>query len=230
LFQNDELSVKKLHDESLSFIRERTEQGLITEEAENDWSRRIYQAITFNQDCKYQGESLICFPEKVKDLCEIFDAVDGHSFGSWNADDNPLALCNMGRNPVGISSNAASLKEPGNTLTRQMDKTEKTKADTTDILSVPKLEEDSLGNSPTVSLDDEIPNKDGSYENISLKEWKTRFQHVWSGLNEFSTVDQSFKAKTIIMEALNLCSDHLNKDSIDEIMLACSAMKRDLVC
>jgi len=48
-----------------------------------DRESRIRMSLDFNKSCGDLGERLICFPDKVKGLCEIFDQIDGYSTGVW---------------------------------------------------------------------------------------------------------------------------------------------------
>ena len=44
---------------------------------------RISLAMNFNDSCRTLGEDLVCYPEKVEELCKIFDEVDGFRVEPW---------------------------------------------------------------------------------------------------------------------------------------------------
>ena len=48
-----------------------------------DSSSRMKMSIKFARSCVDLGHELVCYPEKVKMLCEIFDGVDGCSAEVW---------------------------------------------------------------------------------------------------------------------------------------------------
>ncbi|CAB9523236.1 Probable ATP-dependent RNA helicase spindle-E [Seminavis robusta] len=48
-----------------------------------DWESRVRMAIDFSRSCTNLGEQLICFPDKVSQLCAIFDGVDGYEMEVW---------------------------------------------------------------------------------------------------------------------------------------------------
>jgi hypothetical protein len=48
-----------------------------------DWDSRLRMAIEFGRSCYDLGEQLECFPNKVKNLCVIFDRVDGYETAAW---------------------------------------------------------------------------------------------------------------------------------------------------
>jgi len=161
--------------DNLAFVRKWMGKGYSSAVAEQDWSRRIYLAIQFNIECKHQGESLVCFPYKVRSLCEIFDGVDGHSFGSWNADDSPFAIRSMRTNTINaydiplampsveinsvnaydnlrVSSSAAHLRETKQSIPTKQEGTASHKVDATDRLTP--------GKSSNVAVADKTPNSD----------------------------------------------------------------------
>ena len=76
LCQNERLDEEQLVNNGLDFVVSRTEASKICKDAERDWKRRIEMAIEFHESCKYQGEELRCFPDKVQALLEIFDGMD----------------------------------------------------------------------------------------------------------------------------------------------------------
>lgn len=64
-----------------------------------DRTERILRAKKFHDSCAELGETLVCHPEKVHDLCGIFDMIDGYSVVPWeNLDSNPFNEENV-RNP-----------------------------------------------------------------------------------------------------------------------------------
>ena len=46
---------------------------------------RLGQAIKFHHDSMSMGEKLVCFPEKIRELCELFNGVDGHTLSPWES-------------------------------------------------------------------------------------------------------------------------------------------------
>jgi HrpA-like RNA helicase len=44
---------------------------------------RLLRAIEFNEQAKLMGESLKCCPDKVNELCQLFDMIDGKTFSLW---------------------------------------------------------------------------------------------------------------------------------------------------
>lgn len=51
----------------------------------------ILAAKSFHRSCANLGEALVCHPDKVRDLCRIFDMVDGYNVVPWDGlDDNPF--------------------------------------------------------------------------------------------------------------------------------------------
>ncbi len=57
---------------------------------------RIEMAIDFHQSCANMGEALVCFPDKVKALCKIFDGVDGYnSSPDETIDERGLTMGNL---------------------------------------------------------------------------------------------------------------------------------------
>ncbi|KAG7349171.1 ATP-dependent RNA helicase HrpA [Nitzschia inconspicua] len=45
---------------------------------------RVNMAVLFHEDAMGMGESLVCFPEKIAQLCDLFDCVDGNSLSPWD--------------------------------------------------------------------------------------------------------------------------------------------------
>jgi hypothetical protein len=61
-----------------------------------DRVERILLAKKFHESCAELGESLVCYPNKVRNLCKIFDMIDGYSVLPWeNLDDNPFTEENL---------------------------------------------------------------------------------------------------------------------------------------
>lgn len=65
------------------------------QESDIDWSSRIRGAIDFAKSCSDLGERLVCFPEKVRAICQLFDRVDGYPSAVWaSLDSNPFTAEN----------------------------------------------------------------------------------------------------------------------------------------
>lgn len=62
---------------------------------QEDWRRRIRAAVAFHESSIDLGEELVCFPGKVKELQQVFDGVDGHDPGAWDAFSNPFTRDNL---------------------------------------------------------------------------------------------------------------------------------------
>eukprot|EP00538_Stauroneis_constricta_P006063 CAMPEP_0119572152 /NCGR_PEP_ID=MMETSP1352-20130426/44476_1 /TAXON_ID=265584 /ORGANISM="Stauroneis constricta, Strain CCMP1120" /LENGTH=2052 /DNA_ID=CAMNT_0007621837 /DNA_START=51 /DNA_END=6209 /DNA_ORIENTATION=- len=56
----------------------------LTEEQLADAEDRIGKARAFNKSCTDMGEELFTFTDKLRELCEIFDMVDGYSVRLWD--------------------------------------------------------------------------------------------------------------------------------------------------
>ncbi len=52
---------------------------------EKELRDRLYQAIVFNESAMSMEEALVCFPEKINELCELYDGVDGRSLSVWDS-------------------------------------------------------------------------------------------------------------------------------------------------
>jgi hypothetical protein len=66
-------------------------QTAITEE----WGRRIRMAVAFHESSMELGEELVCYPDKVQELQNVFDGVDGHVSAPWDAHSNPFTRENL---------------------------------------------------------------------------------------------------------------------------------------
>jgi len=63
-----------------------------------DRAQRILAAKAFHGSCAQLGEALVCQPDKVHDLCSIFDMIDGYEVRPWHdLEDNPFVEENLGR-------------------------------------------------------------------------------------------------------------------------------------
>ncbi|CAB9524055.1 Probable ATP-dependent RNA helicase spindle-E [Seminavis robusta] len=56
---------------------------------------KIKEAIAFHRSCSTQGESLLCFPSVVIDLCKLFDGVGGRELEPWNIAECSLTANNL---------------------------------------------------------------------------------------------------------------------------------------
>lgn len=76
---------------------------------ENDREDRIRRAVAFHESCSDLGESLICHSEKVKELCALFDLVDGYEGSVWDSlPDNPFVKDNLAKHRASSSTNRES--------------------------------------------------------------------------------------------------------------------------
>jgi hypothetical protein len=63
---------------------------------EEELKNRLEQASDFSDSCSSMEEKLVCFPEKIRELCELFDGVDGHALSPWESiDDESLTTENL---------------------------------------------------------------------------------------------------------------------------------------
>lgn len=58
-------------------------QDLIWEEQE--LKDRLQHAVAFNDTSLSMGEKLVCFPERINELCKLFDGIDGHNVSPWES-------------------------------------------------------------------------------------------------------------------------------------------------
>ena len=69
-------------------------QPQVWEEAE--LKNRLKQATIFNNNSMQMEEKLVCFPEKIRELCKLFDGVDGHTLLPWETlDEESLTADNL---------------------------------------------------------------------------------------------------------------------------------------
>jgi len=58
----------------------------------------LKQAIVFNEGAMSMEETLVCFPDKVQELCDLFSGVDGHSLSVWDSiEDESLTEKNLSK-------------------------------------------------------------------------------------------------------------------------------------
>jgi len=50
---------------------------------EEDLKNRLEQAVAFHESASSMGEKLVCFPEKIRELCKLYNMVDGHNLSPW---------------------------------------------------------------------------------------------------------------------------------------------------
>ena len=78
-----------------------------------DWPVRIRKTIEFARSCSNLGEQLVCFPDKVRALCEIFDGVDDYSMETWRSlDSDPFTAENI-RKRRELAKLTAGMARPG---------------------------------------------------------------------------------------------------------------------
>jgi len=64
-------------------------------------TKRIKKAVDFHHSALDLGESLECFPQKIAELLDIFDDVDGYEASVWESlSSNPLIRHNMGKHQL----------------------------------------------------------------------------------------------------------------------------------
>lgn len=95
---NKALRKNKGAEKGILLIMESAEDGAISTV---EWTReiieeRLEQAIAFNESSMGMGENLMCFPEKVAELCNLFDGCDGTTMTTWpSLTDESLTLENL---------------------------------------------------------------------------------------------------------------------------------------
>lgn len=78
-----------------------------------DRGQRILAAKTFHSSCANLGETLVCHPDKVIELCRIFDMIDGFEVKPWDdLDDNPFVLENLRRGKTSKGVRRAPFSTP----------------------------------------------------------------------------------------------------------------------
>jgi hypothetical protein len=84
-------SEKKKLQAAMSWLKERTQKsGKGTNRSETKWNEidakeRIQTAISFHNSCSDLGETLLCFPEMILSLCNLFSFVDGYEVAPWES-------------------------------------------------------------------------------------------------------------------------------------------------
>ena len=77
--------VDTLVKESVSWISDKDKSPLVRQAK---W--RVEEALDFHAECMELGEVLVCQPDKIKRLCDLFNEVDGHSMTVWKGYDAVL--------------------------------------------------------------------------------------------------------------------------------------------
>jgi len=72
--------VNSIIDDAWGWIRERDQFADLTVRC------RIADALQFHSDYLLLGEAMECQPEMIKNLCALFDMVDGHPMDTWNVE------------------------------------------------------------------------------------------------------------------------------------------------
>ena len=79
-FEELDECIDEVIDDCILWIKEKdtseAKAGLESEPL--DWRSRIRKAIDFSRSCVGLGAKLVCFSDKVKLLCDVFDFVDGY--------------------------------------------------------------------------------------------------------------------------------------------------------
>jgi hypothetical protein len=82
--------------EAMNWAMEGQDKSQITEEILKDKSRRLELAVNFHNSCSNLGDELMCYSNKVRNLCEIFDGLDGFESRPWDSlGDNPFTYDNL---------------------------------------------------------------------------------------------------------------------------------------
>lgn len=151
-----------------------------------DRSQRILAAKAFHSSCTQLGESLVCYPDKVRELCKIFDMVDGEKVSPWeDLDANPFIEKSLRRRkskkeerPVHPKVNGSSrstnipAKKPERTKARARSKRSQTKeapvkTPTTALVETPAT---APVNAPTSKTPDKTPTNKQHPSKDSLRE------------------------------------------------------------
>ena len=91
LFQDENVEDDTLIDKALRWIGDQT--GNIKVEV---LAERLEQSIEFHESAIDLGETLVCFPDKVAELLEIFDGIDGYEAQPWETlSSNPFIRGNL---------------------------------------------------------------------------------------------------------------------------------------
>jgi hypothetical protein len=61
------------------------------------WSKCIQKALDLAASSKDLGEELVCFPDRTRELCEVFDQVDGYPSDVWDLESNPFTRENYAK-------------------------------------------------------------------------------------------------------------------------------------
>ena len=80
-------------------------------ETRKDWEDRANAALDFHENCKSMGESLVCFPDKVKQLLLIFDGLNGSQAPYWEANGEIDAFTAAQERRQPLSSSGRSLSQ-----------------------------------------------------------------------------------------------------------------------
>lgn len=92
LFQQSQVENGAIIEAALAWI------GNQVDEAWENTEQRIEKAVEFHQSALDLGETLECFPDKVQQLLDVFDGVDGYEAALWDSlSSNPLIRENMGK-------------------------------------------------------------------------------------------------------------------------------------
>lgn len=82
LFQEANLENGTLIDKSVAWITQANQNETIDKNLVRD---RVTKAVKFHEEAIAMGENLLCYPEKVIELLQIFDKVDGHKTNAWGS-------------------------------------------------------------------------------------------------------------------------------------------------
>jgi hypothetical protein len=84
-------SEKKRLQAAISWLNDQTQMsGKGTNSSETKWNEidakeRIQTAMSFHDSCSDVGETLLCFPEMIISLCNLFSFVDGYEVAPWES-------------------------------------------------------------------------------------------------------------------------------------------------
>ena len=78
-FEDDEEFQDEIVEDAWDWINEGNKMCL---DSSDRW--RIIEAMRFNSEYSQLGETLECRRDGIKDLCDLFDSIDGYPMTPWN--------------------------------------------------------------------------------------------------------------------------------------------------
>eukprot|EP00536_Pseudo-nitzschia_multiseries_P013275 jgi/Psemu1/290763/fgenesh1_pg.555_\ len=83
VFNNKSSGGKRIILSEQPLSNKESSQDIIWEE--HDLKDRLQQAIMFHEASLSMGENLVCFPNKISELCKLFDGIDGCNVSPWES-------------------------------------------------------------------------------------------------------------------------------------------------